>query len=184
MVKKTLKLVSVFLSLYLVLSAISGCSKDEKPNSAASPTPDTNNSVPTPVVKNASNASGLTFQKSLFVKKGADGKIIPVEDGVFKKGDDITLVLLKTGKFKKGSDGKNWLDMDMRVKTPKGTVLSSKQSLLGDKGKVALKDDETDPNGTVNTNAKVQPGVYQMTLIVYDKIAGTQISETKSFTLK
>lgn len=188
MVNKTFKLASVFFCLCLVISFTSGCSKNDQ-STAASPTPPTidttSQTIPSPTVNTTSSTSSqLSFKKSLFVKKGADGKVIPVESSIFQRGENVTLVLLKTGKFKKGADGKNWLDLDMHVKTPQGKILASQQSLLGDQGKVVLKDDIADPNGTVNTTPKVEPGVYQMTLNVYDRIAGTQISETKAFTLK
>lgn len=175
---------ALFLSLCLVIMMTSSCSKNEKSTTASS-TPTTSHIDPSPTVSSTLSASSqFSFKKSLFVKKGADGKFVPVEDSIFHRGEDVTLVLLKTGKFKKGSDGKNWLDMDMYVKTPQGKILASQKSLLGDQGKVVLKDDIADPNGTVNTTPKVEPGVYQMTLNVYDRVAATQLSETKSFTLK
>lgn len=177
---------SGLLSLCFILAITSGCSKNEKSAPAASPSPTVNSSTSTTAGNNtASNSSQLTFQKAVFIKKGADNKAIPVEDGIYKRGEEVVLVLVNVGKFKKGSDGKNWLDMDMLVKNPQGKVIFAKQSLLGDKGKVVLKDDIAPfPNGTINTSSKVAPGVYQLTLTVYDKIGGNQVSETKSFTLK
>ncbi|MFE1745261.1 hypothetical protein [Coleofasciculus sp. H7-2] len=164
------------------LALVSGCGGGDK-STQASPSPKS------PTSKTATTStptsSQLKFEKSFLVRKTPDKKVVPVNDGVYKRGEDVQLVLLNVGKFKKGQDGKNWLDMDMEVKNAKGEVILVKKSLIGEKGHTALKDDvAVSPNGTVNTTPKIQPGTYQITLTIYDKVGGGRVTETKPFTLK
>lgn len=204
MIKNILKFAPSTIIIGILLAILSACGGKTDTSTTSSPSPTssptntissnsaTTNSTSTTTATPSSSpttasatSSQLTFQQSLLAKKTADNKVAPSKDAVFKRGDTIYFVLLNVGKFKKGNDGKNWLDMDMSVKDAKGKVIFTQQSLLGEKGKAVLENDiAPSPNGSVNTNNKVAPGVYQVTLTLYDKVAGTKISETKSFTLK
>jgi hypothetical protein len=207
MIKNILKFAPTTIIIGSLLAILSACGGKTDTSTTSSPSPissGTNTNSPTAAntaTTNSANtttatpssspttasatSSQLTFQQSLLAKKTADNKVAPSKDAVFKRGDTIYFVLLNVGKFKKGNDGKNWLDMDMSVKDAKGKVIFTQKNLLGEKGKAVLENDiAPSPNGSVNTNNKVAPGVYQVTLTLYDKVAGTEISETKSFTLK
>ena len=56
----------------------------------------------------------------------------------FIKGESIGLALLNVSGFKKGKDGLNWIDIDVEVKNPSGTIIVDDKNLLGDSGKIVL----------------------------------------------
>lgn len=177
---------SVLYVSIILLSSCGGGNQSTNPSPAASPT-----SIPatkaspnsSPTAQSAGNK--LTVKGATLAKKDSKGKIIPIKDGVFKRGEDIHLVLVEVGKFKKGKDGKNWLDMGIQVKDPKGNVVLSKPSLLGEKGRRVLENDvASSPYGTVNTTATTPPGKYEISLTVYDKVGGGNITASTSFNLK
>ena len=182
--KKTLNNLLLTGLVLFSMALVSGCGGGDKSTTSQASTSSKSATSKTATTSTPAS-SQLTVEKSFLVRKTSDKKVVPVNDRVYKRGEDVQLVLLNVGKFKKGQDGKNWLDMDMEVKNAKGEVILVKKSLIGEKGHTALKDDVAEsPNGTVNTTPKIQPGTYQITLTIYDKVGGGRVTESKPFTLK
>ena len=126
----------------------------------------------------------LTFKESLLTKIGDDGRMVAVHDGVFRRGETVNLVLLQVKTFQKGTDGKHRFDIDMLVKGPAGDIILDQKSLLGENGHALLKDGiAASPYGIFETHPGLDPGTYQMTLTIYDKISGAKAVVTKSVKL-
>jgi hypothetical protein len=132
-----------------------------------------------------STSFGLSIKDASLARQSAEGKLVPVEDGVFQRGEKINLVLLNVGKFKKGEDGKHWFDMDIEVKDPNGAIIFSKQGLLGENGHVLIPNDiAASPYGTFTTTTEMETGNYRIKLTVRDKVSGSSASKSKTFTLE
>ena len=128
---------------------------------------------------------GLTIQKAVFAKMGADGRLASVAGAVFKRGEKVNFVLLNVGKFKRGDDGLNWFDMDMEVKDPNGNVILSRQGMVGEKGHVAIPNDiASSPYAVFTTSTRLQPGNYRFKLIIHDKVGGGSVSKSATFILE
>lgn len=132
----------------------------------------------------SSEEKQLSYKEVILVRMRDEGRMVAVPDAVFRRGEVVDLVLLGVGKFQKGDDGKHWIDIDLLVKDPTGSVILDNKGLLGEKGHRLLKDDiASSPYGVFESGVGLEPGVYQMTLTIFDKISGAKISVTKSFTL-
>lgn len=210
MLKKGLNMMSLPIILSCLITAIASCERfsasprTDISNPNANPTQEPiPNSTPTqttaatptgnktilskPITKKSTTiaANTLKVNGSFLGKKNAEGKVIPVNPGIFKRGEDIYFVLLNVGRFKKGADGKHWLDMDILVGNSQGKIIAFRKNMLGGKGRTTLKDDvAVAPYGTVNINSKVPAGTYQIKLTIYDKVARTTVSASKSLTLR
>jgi hypothetical protein len=131
-----------------------------------------------------SNQDELTFKESIWAKKGANGRMVVVPDGVFRRGEVVNLILRKVGKFKQGTDGKHWFDLDMLVRDPKNEIILEQKNLLGEKGHLLLEEGiASSPYGIFETHVGLDPGSYNMTLTIRDKVSGAKVSITKSFTM-
>ena len=132
----------------------------------------------------SSEEEQLSYKDVILVRMGDEGRMVAVPDAVFRRGEVVNLVLLDVGKFQKGDNGKHWLDIDILVKDPTGSVILDKKGLLGEEGHRLLKDDiASSPYGIFESRVGLEQGLYQMTLTIFDKISGAKISVTKSFTL-
>ncbi|MCP5104606.1 MAG: hypothetical protein GY950_14565 [bacterium] len=136
-------------------------------------------------VKAFTLSGGLSYRKAVFAKKGNDGKLTPVDDSTFARGEVVNLIFLNVGKFKKGPDGKHLFDIDLEVKNPKGERIFQQEKMLGENGHTLLENDIADsPYGIFYTSIELEPGIYRMTLTIYDKIGNERVSVTKPFKLK
>ncbi len=128
---------------------------------------------------------GLSYQKAIFARTQSDGTLNPVADAVFSRGETVNLVLIQVGRFKKDAAGKHFFDVGMVVKDPAGTLVFQQDAMLGENGHIVLADGIAEsPYGMFYSSLELAPGVYTMTLSIYDKIAGDQVSVTRPFTLK
>lgn len=189
MIDQLLKAVPLIIASGTLMTLVSACGSSPTPTATNSPAASAPATTPSPspsVAPAASpNAQGLRIERAVLAKKGADGKLEPVENGVFKRGDEVYLVLLNVGKFKQGEDGKNKFDLDLEAKDPSGKVILAKKEGLGEQGHVALPNSiAKTPYGSLITKPNMQPGKYSITLTIYDKLAGSKAIETKDFTLQ
>ncbi|MDQ1353987.1 MAG: hypothetical protein QG657_4296 [Acidobacteriota bacterium] len=128
---------------------------------------------------------GLSYQKVIFAKEGSDGTLNPVNDPTFARGEKVNLVFINVGKFMKDASGKHSFDIDMVVKNSEGKQVLKQEKMLGEKGHIVLENDIADsPYGIFYSSLDLAPGVYYMTLTVYDKIANDNVNVTKPFILK
>jgi hypothetical protein len=126
----------------------------------------------------------LTFKEAIWVKTNDEGRLVAVPNAAFRRGEVVNLVLRNVEKFQKGNDGKHRFDIDMTVKDPTGSVVLDKKGLLGEEGHRLLENDTaSSPYGIFESHVGLEPGTYEMTLTVHDKISGTNVSVTKSFSL-
>lgn len=138
-----------------------------------------------PVTRSFTLAPGLSYQKALFARSESDGSLSPVAEAVFSRGETVNLVLVQVGRFKKDAAGKHFFEIGMLVKDPAGATVLQQDAMLGEKGHAALADDIAEtPYGMFYSSLELAPGVYTMTLSIFDKIAGDQVSVTRPFTLK
>jgi hypothetical protein len=126
---------------------------------------------------------GLNFEKSVFAKVYGSGKVDILQKPEFEKGQAVNFALMNVGPFKKDADGKDWVDMDMKVFEGRRVIFEHK-SLLGDQGHVALKNDMAEsPSGVFTATASLKPGDYTLQLLVYDKIGGGKVRDSGVFTV-
>lgn len=126
----------------------------------------------------------LSFSEALWVKTTDEGRLVAVPNAVFRRGEVVNLVLRNVGKFQKGDDGKHLFDIDMLVKGPTGSIVLDKKGLLGEEGHLLLENDTaSSPYGIFESHVGLEPGIYEMTLTIHDKISGAYTSVTKSFTM-
>jgi len=134
--------------------------------------------------KSTSVSVGLSADDTILAKQSGD-QWDPVNNGKFKKGETVGLVMLNVKAFKKGNDGLNWIDMDVEVKDPDGKVILSEKDLLGDSGKLDLKDNiAKSPVGNFSTTSSLQSGKYTIKVTVYDKIGKGYTTNSKTFDLE
>jgi hypothetical protein len=137
------------------------------------------------VTKSFSMSEGLSYQKTVFARKGKDGTLEQVPEPVFSRGEVVNLIVLNVGKFKKGADGKHLFDIDMTVNNSEGETVFQKEKMLGENGHTLLPDDiAKSPYGMFYSSIEMEAGVYRMTLTIYDKIGNEKVSVTKPFSLK
>lgn len=128
---------------------------------------------------------GLDFEKSVFAKVDEAGKVTFLDNPVYERGEVVHFALMNVGKFTPGEDGKDWVDLDL-VLWDGGKKVYEKAGLLGEGGKVELKDDMAEsPSGVFTATASLVSGQdYTMQLTVYDKIGGGIARDTGVFTIK
>jgi hypothetical protein len=135
--------------------------------------------------RTSSAAYGLGYQKAVLARTTFGGKLMPVEDGVFKKGEGVYLVLLNVGKFKQDKDGLNWFEIDAKVTDPDGKVILLKTSMLGKHGHIKLKDNTAkSPHVYMRTSSALASGKYKIHMKVYDKIGKGSVNVSKTFVLQ
>ncbi len=128
-------------------------------------------------------ASGLEIKDTIWARLDSSGKLVASENK-FRRGEKIHLVLRQAGPFQAGPDGRHWFDLDMIVSGPDGRVVLEQKNLLGEKGHIRLPGAVAEsPYGIFESSVAMEQGDYKMTLILRDKVAGTQIQVVRSFTL-
>ncbi|MCP5051339.1 MAG: hypothetical protein GY940_29505 [bacterium] len=127
----------------------------------------------------------LGYRKAVFARKGANGKLEPVDDAVFQRGETVQLVVLNAGQFKMGADGKHRFEIDLEVKGPSGTVTFRQQNMLKEAGhKVLEKNIATSPYALYYSSVEMAAGAYKMKITIRDVVAGQALHVTRPFTLK
>lgn len=127
---------------------------------------------------------GLSHRKVIFARKNAEGTLVPVEDATFSRGEVVNMVFLDVGKFQKGMDGKHKFDIDLKVKNSNGELIFEKNAMLGENGHFVLENDIADsPYGMFYTTIDMEPGIYRITLEIYDLVSGQRVTVTKPFKL-
>lgn len=128
----------------------------------------------------------LFFEQAYLGRENKDGSLSPVANSVFNRGENIYFVLMNVGKFAKDIEGINWIDIDLIVKNNRDKVIITKQSMLGERGRTILQDDmAVSPYGKINISPKLaRAGKYKITIIIYDKISGAKLTQTKNLILK
>jgi len=160
------------------------------------PKKDTNNAIkpedvqdfdlmPDGTFKKSNNLSYLTYEKAVFARVGDDKKIVFLDNPEYVRGEPIHFALMNVGKFAKDTEGKNWVDMDLVVIDPDGNIAMQKQNLLGDGGHLVLENDTApSPDGVYFPARNVKTGTYKISLRVYDRIGGGEVSDSGTFLLK
>jgi hypothetical protein len=154
------------------------------------PFPDKNINKKTELIVNKKvtsiNNKKLFFHRVYLGRENKDGSLSPVANGVFKRGENIYFVLMNVGKFAKDVEGINWIDIDLIVKNNRDKVIIAKESMLGERGRTILQDDiAVSPYGKINISPKLaRSGKYKITIIIYDKISGAKLTQTKNLILK
>jgi hypothetical protein len=129
-------------------------------------------------------AQQLTCEETTWARIDETGRMVAVPEGVFRRGEAVNLVLRQVKTFLTGKDGKCWFDVDLLVKDPAGTVILEQKNLLGENGHVVLNDGvASSPYGIFESQVGLEPGQYQMTLTIRDKLSGGSFSTTQPFTL-
>jgi len=141
--------------------------------------------MPDGTFKKSNGSSYLTYEKAVFARVPDEGDIIFLEKPEYVRGEPIHFALMNVGKFKKDAEGKNWVDMDLVVIDPDGNIAIQKQHLLGDGGHRVLENDTApSPDGVYFPVKSVKTGTYKISLRVYDRIGGGEVSDSGTFLLK
>jgi len=120
-----------------------------------------------------------------FARTGEDGRPVTIDDPVFQRGEDVHLVLLNVGPFKKDDEGLHWIDMDMEITGPDGTVVLAANNLLGENGHLTLENNYAPtPYATFSTTTDLTPGKYKFKAVIYDKVGSGKATQTATFTLE
>ena len=131
----------------------------------------------------AAPASALEIKEAIWARLDASGKLIAC-DGRFRRGEKTHLILRQAGPFKAGADGLHWFDLDMTVTGPDGRVVLEKKDLLGENGHIKLPGGVAEsPYGIFESAVAMDPGEYRMALTLRDKVAGTEVSIARPFSL-
>jgi len=141
--------------------------------------------MPDGTFKKSNGESYLTYEKAVFARVADDGKIFFLDKPEYVRGEPIHFALMNVGKFKKDAEGKNWVDMALIVIDPDGNVAMQKQNLLGDGGHLVLENDTApSPDGVYFPAKSVKTGTYKISIRVYDRIGGGEVSDSGTFLLK
>jgi hypothetical protein len=127
--------------------------------------------------------SAQQIKEAIWARLDPSGKMISC-DGRFRRGEKAHLILRRAGPFKAGPDGRHWFDLDMLVTGPGGQVVLEQKDLLGENGHVNLPDAVAEsPYGIFESSVAMEPGNYEMTLTLRDKVAGTAVPIVRPFAL-
>jgi hypothetical protein len=129
-------------------------------------------------------SSYLKYDKAVFARVTEKEGVIFLNKPIYERGEPVHFALMKVGPFKKDKDGKNWVDMDILVKDPDGNVAMKKEHLLGDGGHLKLDNDTApSPDGVYVPAGNVKLGKYKVSVRVYDRIGGGEVSDSGTFEL-
>ena len=129
-------------------------------------------------------SSYLKYDKAVFARVTEKEGVIFLDKPIYERGEPVHFALMKVGPFKKDKDGKNWVDMDILVKDPNGNVAMKKEHLLGDGGHLKLDNDTApSPDGVYVPAGNVKLGKYKISIRVYDRIGGGEVSDDGTFEL-
>lgn len=129
-------------------------------------------------------SKGLTVEETLLAKLNGD-TWERANDDKFQKGDTIALFFLNVSGFKKDSEGLNWIDIDVEVKGPNGSIILDEKGLLGNSGHIALVDNIAEsPYGSFNTDSTIDSGRYVIKVTIHDKIGKGKTVASKSFVIE
>ncbi len=136
------------------------------------------------VVKSFQLRPGLGYEKAIFGRKNAEGKIDLLEDPVFQRGEIVNLVVLNAGTFQKDATGKHRFDIDLVVLDPNDTVALDQKDMLGENGYTVLENDiASSPYAMFYSTIEMEAGTYIMKLTLRDLNAQQEFTVTKSFKL-
>ena len=128
--------------------------------------------------------SYLKYEKAVFARVTEKEGVIFLDKPIYERGEPVHFALIKVGKFKRDKEGKNWIDMDLLIKDPEGNVAMKKEHLLGEGGHMKLDDDTApSPSGVYVPAGNVKLGKYKVSLRIYDKIGGAEVSDSGTFEL-
>ncbi|MBN2096443.1 hypothetical protein JW752_03550 [Candidatus Peregrinibacteria bacterium] len=136
-------------------------------------------------VETSTSIGSLGIGDSVFARVGEDGLEVVEGKPVFEKGSEVYMVLLDAGPLEKGEDGLHWIDIDVEVKGPDGTVLLSEQGMLGETGHILFEGDYADqPYGVFSSTETMDAGDYTMKMTLHDKVSGSRATRSAGFVLE
>ena len=129
-------------------------------------------------------SSYLKYDKAVFARVTEKEGVIFLDKGIYERGEPVHFALMNVGKFKRDKEGKNWVDMDILIKDPAGNVAMKKEHMLGEGGHLKLDNDTApSPDGVYVPAGNVKLGKYKVSIRVYDRIGGGEVSDSGTFEL-
>ncbi len=126
----------------------------------------------------------LSIEKFYFAADTPTGKK-EITTPVYQRGEEVVFVIENVGKFEFDDEGKNRIELHMKVEDQTGMPVGKHRNILGEKGHIKTKNGYVkNPYAKFKTYKKDAPGTYTFNLTVVDLLKGDSVTVISEYFLE